>query len=115
MAVTITTGTTAPTTVFIEGDDVNVNAQQILIYEQTSTGTPTAANSVLLGDTTTTPTGGTFGGTDETNENIAQVVVLSGLTSYTLGATGATGDIFFVANNGNIIPFGTGNNQINPN
>jgi hypothetical protein len=100
---TINTGTTALTTVLIDGDDVNVNAQQIFVYEQTSAGSPTPANSILLGNTTTTPGGGAFGGADENGENFALVVGLSGLTSYTLGATGAAGDIYFVASNGNII------------
>ena len=74
MAVTINTGTTAPTTVLIEGDDVGVNTQQIFIYEQLSDGTPTAANSILLGNAATTPTGGSFGGTDANNENLAVTV-----------------------------------------
>src|ERR1700724_66146 len=102
MAVTINTGTTAPTTVLIESDDLNINAQEVFIYEQISAGVPSVTNSVLLGATSTTPTGGSFGGTDTNNEDIAVPVVLSGLTSYTLGATGATGDIFFVGNNGSI-------------
>jgi hypothetical protein len=61
MAVTITTGTTAPTEVEISGDYVNANAQQLYIYEQTSAGTPSPSNSILLGNTTTTATGGAFG------------------------------------------------------
>jgi hypothetical protein len=49
MSVTITTGTTLPTTVLVEGDDVSANASEVYVWEQTASGTPTSSNSILLG------------------------------------------------------------------
>src|SRR5258708_35533472 len=113
MAVTINTGTTSPTAVLIEGDDININGQFVYIWEQASDGTPTGSNSFLLGTAITTPNGGSFGN-DQKNEDFAETIVLSGSTSYLLGATGAAGDIFFVSQNGALISFGTGNGEIDP-
>src|SRR5215469_4193089 len=113
MAVTINTGTTAPTAVLIEGDDNNINGQFLYIWEQLASGTPTGSNSVLLDTAITTPNNGSFTG-DQKGEDFATTVVVSGLTSYSLGATGAAGDIFFVAQNGALVSFGTGNGEIDP-
>jgi hypothetical protein len=52
---TINTGTTAPTTVLIEGNEANANGQQIFVYEQEGAGAPTPANSLLLGSAITSP------------------------------------------------------------
>src|SRR5215475_12518799 len=98
MAVTINIGTTAPTAVLIEGDDNNVNGQFLYIWEQLASGTPTGSNSILLTTAITTPNSGSFTG-DQRGEDFAATVVLSGLTSYQLGATGTAGDIFFVSQN----------------
>ena len=38
VAITIDAGTTAPTAVLVEGNDIDANLQQIFIYEQTSAG-----------------------------------------------------------------------------
>ena len=54
-ATTINTGTTAPTTVSISGDFVDVSGNEVYIWEQTAPGTPTGSNSILLGITFTTP------------------------------------------------------------
>src|SRR5262249_39639327 len=120
MAVTINTGTTAPTAVLIEADDVSASESRIYVWEQVVTDLvngPTPSNSVLLGTTTTTPTGAAGPFTlDKNNEDLSLTVVLKDLTSYTLGATtGTAGDIFFVDDQGDIITFGTGNGEIDPN
>ena len=55
MAATINTGTTSPTVVLIQGDEVSANLSTVYVYEQTSAGTPSQSNSILLGSTTSTP------------------------------------------------------------
>src|SRR5580765_2941123 len=54
MALTLNTGTTAPTAVSIDGDLVNADENLVYIYEQTSGGTPISSNSLLMGNATTT-------------------------------------------------------------
>jgi hypothetical protein len=83
---TINTGTTAPTTVSIAGNDVNLDHTTIYIYEQTAAGTPTTNNSLLFGAPTTTHSAGTFA-TDQNGDDFADAVVLNGFNSYLLGAT----------------------------
>src|SRR5215469_480791 len=111
MAVTITTGTSAPTTVTVGGDFVSQDHTPLQIYEQTASGTPTGSNSILLGSATTTHSGTSLS-LDQNSDNFADVIVVRGFTSYIVGATGAVGDIYFVDNNGNIIAFGTGGGQM---
>ena len=97
---TISTGTTAPTSVLVEGDYVAANQQQVFVYEQLISGTPSPSNSILVGNVQTTPNAGTFGGNggiDENGNDFALAVVLSGSTTYLLGATGASGNIFLSA------------------
>lgn len=120
-AVTITTGTTSPTSVVITGNYVNISSQTLYIYELTAAGTAGPTNSILLGTTTTTPSGGTFGangGVDQNGNNFSVVVVLSGSTSYLVDALtnlgGTAGQIFFVNSSGNRILSGTANGDINP-
>jgi hypothetical protein len=95
MAVTINTGTTAPTTVLIQGDDVAANTSVVYIWEQVVTESPpTPGNSILLGSTLATPNGGGSFTGDRNSDDFAMTIVLDGLTSYSLGATGVAGDIF---------------------
>jgi hypothetical protein len=77
--VTITTGTTNPTTVTIAGDDtftpaVTPSLQTIYIAEETG---PTAATYIILGSATVAPF------FDANTDNFSATVVLSGQTSYT--------------------------------
>src|SRR3954467_3578842 len=111
MAITIDTGTTAPITVSVSGDEALKKNSLIYIYEQTSDGPPTGSNSLLLGSPTTTDDVSPFD-IDENGDNFTSVVLLSGFSTYLLGDTGAAGDIFFTDQNGNIIPFGPSNDQI---
>jgi hypothetical protein len=94
MPTTITTGTTAATTVLIAGNETGANDAEVVVWEQIVSGTPTGGNSILLGSTTSTGNSGSFS-SGALGDNFAVVVAPSGFTSYIVGATGAAGDIFF--------------------
>src|SRR5262249_43334563 len=94
---TIVTGTTAPVTVHISGQ-LNETGMPPAIFVVEYTGTTTSSVD-LLG--TAAPAGftTTFTGNDGTPQTAAGAfdvtITLSGRTQYILGATGATGDIWF--------------------
>jgi hypothetical protein len=92
MAVTINTGTTAPTAVLIAGNEENVKGQFLYICEQIADGAPTVSNSTIIGTAITT-NGAIFTG-GPTGIDFAATVVVSGFVSYSLGPTGTAGDIF---------------------
>src|SRR4051812_42910988 len=102
---TIDPGTTAPVLVTISGNTGSGAGNAIFIYEQTAAGLLTIdpqgagsiTNAILVGTSPLT------GNTDAGGDNFTDIVVLNGFTSYTLGATGAAGDIFFVTSGNNVI------------
>jgi hypothetical protein len=111
MAITINIGTTAPTVVTISGDQVDTDKGTVYIYEQTVDGVPSGSNSILLAEAIDTKDMPPFE-TDQNGADFAETLVLRGFTSYILGETGTAGDIFFVDENGNLIPFGTAMGEI---
>ena len=78
--------------------DVLLNDLSFLVEE---TNQVVSSGLIFLGDVIAA------GSLDQNGDNFAAVVVLSGATSYTLGATGSAGDIFFLNGTGNARGFGT--------
>src|SRR5690349_20888943 len=54
MSITITTGTTSPTVVYIGAHDIAADRQQEYVWLQSTDGTPTSSNSLLIANVQTT-------------------------------------------------------------
>src|SRR3954454_21747626 len=95
MAVSINTGTTAPTVVAISGDQVSTDKETVYIYLQTVDGVPSGSNSILLGEASDTKDTPPFE-TDQNGADFAEAVVLRGWASCVLAESPTAGAIFFV-------------------